>query len=47
MDTRGTAKLPLVEFRSLVRDDLQRAMTVPEAKQVGVRLAAYIKTLLG
>jgi hypothetical protein len=46
MDERGPAKLPLVEFRALVREDLQRSITVPEAKQVGVRLAKYIDRIL-
>lgn len=46
MDKRGTAKLPLVEFRALVAGNLEREMTVPQAKQVGVRLAGYIEQLL-
>jgi hypothetical protein len=45
MDTRGTERLPLVEFRALVLDTLKRDMTIPEAKAVGLRLAAYIDRL--
>jgi hypothetical protein len=42
MDTRGNERLPLVEFRALVLGNLNRDMTITQAKDVGLRLAAYI-----
>jgi hypothetical protein len=37
--------LPLVEFRALIDDLGQAFMTVPQAKQVGLKLAAYVDAM--
>jgi hypothetical protein len=47
MDAHGDDPLPLVEFRALVLDNLNRDMTIPEAKAVAVRLANYVKRIVG
>jgi hypothetical protein len=45
MDTGEKGEpLPLVEFRALARGDSLR-MTVPQAKEIGLRLAAYVDQL--
>jgi len=45
MDTRDGESLPLVEFRSLVRDLEHNEMSVTEAKAMGLKLAAYVDRL--
>jgi hypothetical protein len=46
MDKGAKGDLPLVEFRALVNQAESMSMTVPEAKAVGVRLAAYVDELV-
>ena len=46
MDTGAKEQLPLVEFRALVNQANNTSMTLPEAKAVGVRLAAYVDQLV-
>jgi hypothetical protein len=46
MDKGATEDLPLVEFRALVDSAQRGVMTVPQAKVVGVRLAAYVDKMV-
>jgi hypothetical protein len=45
MDDRDGEKLPLVEFRALVLASQNTAMTVEQARDVGLKLAAYVNRL--
>ena len=46
MDSDKGEDLPLVEFRALVDDLGQGFMTVPQAKKVGLKLAAYVDKMV-
>jgi hypothetical protein len=46
MDKGAKEDLPLVEFRALANQANGMVMTLPEAKAVGVRLAAYVDKLV-